>query len=67
MVPSRTEESPAWTKTSRTVFAYSSGRMPNSASQVAWQPFAGAGSVPAPRTMTKSMRSLHQRIVRGEA
>ena len=58
---------PAWSKKSRTVLSHPTGRLPAHSQQITWQPLAGAGSSPTPRAMTNSMRSLHQRIVRGEA
>lgn len=58
---------PAWAKKSRTVLAHPTGRLPSHSKQITWQPLAGPGSSPTPRPMNNSMRSLHQRIVRGEA
>lgn len=58
---------PAWAKKSRTVLAHPTGRLPSHSQQITWLPLAGAGSSPAPRPMSNSIRSLHQRIVRGEA
>ncbi|MDA8749910.1 hypothetical protein N9M68_07255 [Candidatus Poseidonia alphae] len=61
------QKQPVWSQKSRTVLAHPSGRLPIQARQITWQPLAGAGSSPSPRPMSNSMRSLHQRIVRGEA
>ncbi|HJM55305.1 MAG TPA: hypothetical protein QGI72_03575 [Poseidonia sp.] len=67
MIASTSQAAPKWTKNARTVLAYSSGRLPSNTEQITWQPIAGAGSSPGPIKMSESMRSLHQRIVRGEA
>lgn len=58
---------PVWVRRSRTHLAYGTGRLPQSSQGISWQPFAGPGSSPIPHVMTPSMRSLHQRVVRGEA
>ncbi len=58
---------PQWARKSRTQLAYGTGRLPQGCQQIGWQPYAGPGSAPAPHVMTPSMRSLHQRVVRGEA
>lgn len=58
---------PGWATKTRTTLAHGTGRLPAQRSQIGWQPVAGPGSPTMKRTMTPSMRSLHQRIVRGEA
>lgn len=58
---------PVWATNTRTALAHGTGRLPAKRSQNGWQPVAGPGSPTMQRTMTPSMRSLHQRIVRGEA
>lgn len=58
---------PSWARGSRTQLAYGTGRLPQGSQQISWQPYAGPGAAPTPHLMTPSMRSLHQRVVRGEA
>lgn len=58
---------PLWARGSRTQLAYGTGRLPQRSQQISWQPYAGPGATPTPHVMTPSMRSLHQRVVRGEA
>mgnify|MGYP006225952837 FL=1 len=58
---------PAWAKDSQTTMAYGTGRLPELARQVRWQPLGGPGSAPAPVHLSSSMQSLRRRIVRGEA
>jgi hypothetical protein len=58
---------PAWAMQSQTSLAHGSGRLPTKLAQIGWQPLAGPGSAPVQRSMTRSMRLLHERIVRGEA
>ena len=58
---------PAWAINSRTTLAHGTGRLPIQRHQNGWQTVAGPGSANMQRSMTPSMRSLHQRIVRGEA
>ena len=58
---------PAWAKNSQTTLAYGTGRLPNYARQIGWQPVAGVGAAPAPSHLSNSMQSLRRRIVRGEA
>ena len=61
------EMRPAWAQTSRTNLAYGTGRLPANQNQVGWQPIAGPGAPGEQRPMSTTLRSLHQRIVRGEA
>ena len=56
-----------WAKGSRTNLAYGTGRLPEHARQIRWQPVAGPGSAPSPEHLSPSMQSLRRRIVRGEA
>jgi hypothetical protein len=63
--PGRT--TPVWAKNSRTTLAHTTGRLPERAKQIGWQPFAGPGAAPSARPMSTSMRSLRRRVVRGEA
>jgi len=58
---------PAWAKNAQTTLAYGTGRLPEHARQIRWQPLAGPGSAPAPAHLSPSMQSLRRRIVRGEA
>jgi hypothetical protein len=58
---------PTWAMDSKTTLAHGYGRLPENLAHVGWQPVAGPGSAQVQRSMTPSMRSLHQRIVRGEA
>lgn len=58
---------PAWATKSRTALAHGSGSLPVAKGNTGWQPIAGPGSAHDRRPMTPSMRSLRQRIVRGEA
>ena len=58
---------PAWATNSQTTLAFGTGRLPQHAKQIGWQPVAGPGSVAVKPSMSTSMQSLRQRIVRGEA
>ena len=58
---------PAWAKNTQTTMAYGTGRLPEHARQIRWQPLGGPGSAPAPAHLSSSMQSLRRRIVRGEA
>jgi hypothetical protein len=68
LIASTTQDrTPAWAVKSRTTLAHGSGTLPVAKGNIGWQPLAGPGSVQHRRPMTPSMRSLRQRIVRGEA
>jgi len=56
----------SWNKKSRTALTHASGRLPASGHNLGWQPFAGPGSLPEPKAISVTLRSL-QRRVRGEA
>ena len=58
---------PVWARNSRTTLAHGTGRLPAREHQLGWQPIAGPGSLSEQRPMSTTLRSLHQRIVRGEA
>ena len=58
---------PSWATNSRTTLAFGAGRLPEHSKQIGWQPVAGPGSVAVQPSMSSSMQSLRQRIVRGEA
>ena len=64
---STVDKRPAWARNSRTTLAYGTGRLPSHQHQLGWQPIAGPGALGEQRPMSSTLRSLHQRIVRGEA
>jgi len=58
---------PGWARKSQTTLAYGTGRLPEHAKQIGWQPLAGPGTALVKPALSTSMQSLRQRIVRGEA
>jgi len=58
---------PGWARNSQTALAYGTGRLPENANQLSWQPLAGPGTATVKSGLSTSMQSLRQRIVRGEA
>ena len=58
---------PGWARNSQTNLAYGTGRLPQHAKQIGWQPLAGPGAATVKPALSNSMQSLRQRIVRGEA
>ena len=68
MVASTTEHTePTWVKNSQTHLAHATGRLPQKTEQIGWQPIAGPGAASTKAPLSRSMQSLLQRIVRGEA
>ena len=62
-----TKATPAWAAERQTRLAHGTGRLPQHVKQIGWQPLAGPGSPAVKPSMSSSMQSLRQRIVRGEA